>query len=88
MIALLRLTVFGLIFLTGLYFLLGIYIRSLRREKLEKDWAEEGSKGARDDYVEKGMAEFEPGLKRWLVVAVYVVPITVVLIMLYVTNFM
>ena len=90
MIALLRLSIFGFIALTVLYVCVSIYSRSVRREKLEKRWDAapgEGGPEARDAYIEKGMAEYQGGLRRKLIVLVYVVPITVVLVLLYLTNF-
>ena len=39
--ALIRLIFFGFIGLTIVYFLVSIYSRSVRREKLEKAWAED-----------------------------------------------
>ena len=46
MIAFARLAVIGLIAMTVMYFVLSIYSRSVRREKLEKEWdAEHGAGG-------------------------------------------
>lgn len=87
MIGLLRLAVFGFIALTVLYVLISIYSRSVRREKLENEWEAKGSVGAREDFVRDGMAEYESSLRKKLILLVYVVPIVVALVMLYVTNF-
>lgn len=87
MIALLRLVVFGLIVLTVIYWALLIYARSLRRERLEKEY-DAGSldgdvKTHRDDYIAQGMAAYEHGLKRKLLWLVYIVPIGIVLILVW-----
>jgi hypothetical protein len=91
MIAFVRLAVFGLIFLTAAYFLVSIYSRSVRREKLEKRWdAEHGPGGdmaARDAYIEDGMRAYEKGLRKKLIVLVYVVPIVAVGVLIYLINF-
>ncbi|MBD3680050.1 MAG: hypothetical protein HUJ27_16820 [Rhodobacteraceae bacterium] len=88
MIGPVRLAVLGLLFLTVLYFLLSIYSRSLARERLEKEWEEDGCPGDRDAYVDRGMAEYETSLRRKLLLLVYVVPIVGFFVLLYVTNFM
>ena len=58
MIAFLRLAVFGILGLSAVYLALWIYARSVRREKLEKDWAVDhpdgGDPDAREAYIETG----------------------------------
>lgn len=87
MIALLRLAVFGLIVLTLVYWLALVYARSVRRERLEKEY-DEGSidgdvRGRRDDYIAQGMNEYEHGLKRKLLWLVYILPIGTVLVLVW-----
>ncbi len=84
----LRMAVIGFVVLTVFYVLLSVYSRSVRREKLEKEWDEEVKTGDRDAYIEKGMAEYEGSLRRKLIVLVYVIPVLLVIGMLYVINFM
>ena len=90
MIAFLRLAIFGFIGLSAAYLLLSIYSRSVRREALEKEWdadhAEGGDPAARDAYIEAGMREYERGLRRKLILLVYVIPIVVVLATLFLVN--
>ena len=83
-----RMVVIGFVVLTVFYVLLSLYARSVRREKLEKEWDEEVKTGDRDAYIEKGMAEYEGSLRRKLIVLVYVIPVLLVIGMLYVINFM
>ncbi|AWB49844.1 hypothetical protein HYN69_16220 [Gemmobacter aquarius] len=87
MIGLLRLAVFGLIVLTLVYWLALVYARSVRRERLEKEY-DEGSidgdvRGGRDDYIAQGMDEYEHGLKRKLLWLVYILPIGTVLVLVW-----
>lgn len=87
MIALFRLLVVGLIVLTVIYWTVLVYARSVRRERLEKEY-DEGSldgdvRGQRDDYIEKGMADYEHGLKRKLLWLVYILPIGTVLVLVW-----
>jgi len=79
MIGFTRLFIFEAIAAALSYWLLLIYLRSLRREALEKAWdrGEVDSPLDRDPYIEAGMAAFEESWLRrmlWLVVLVpYVV---------------
>jgi hypothetical protein len=77
-----RLVIFGFIGLTIIYFLVSIYSRSVRREKLEKAWAEEhpgnGNLAERDAYVADGLARYDKGLRRKLILLVYIVPVALV----------
>lgn len=75
----LRLAFFMYVGLTILYFVTSIYSRSVRREKLEKEWdtdpAKEGLPPAdRSLFIESGMQAYEKGLKRQLLWLIYVVP--------------
>ena len=90
MIALLRLLVFGLIGLTAVYFLVSIYSRSVRREKLEDRWdadhPEGGDPVARDAYIEAGMREYETGLRKKLIWLVYIIPMCALVVTIYLVN--
>jgi len=85
-----RLIVLGFIGLSVLYFAISIYSRSIRREKLEKAWDANPPKGgdmaARDTYISDGMAEYESGFRKKLIVLVYVIPPLFVAVILYLTN--
>lgn len=85
--ALFRLLFFGLIFLTILYFALSWYFRSERRRRMERDWEEAGRPGNREAYIEAGMKQYEQSLRRKLVWLVYVVPLTTIVVIVYVTNY-
>lgn len=87
MIAILRLAFFGFIGLTILYFLVGIYSRSVRREKLEKKFDAGGIEGDRDAYIEAGMQAYEGGLRRRLLWLVYIIPTAVVAVTVYFVNY-
>ena len=80
--AFVRLVVFGFIGLTIVYFLVSIYSRSVRREKLEKAWAEEhpgnSNLAERDAYVAEGLAAYDQGLRPKLILLVYIVPVVLV----------
>lgn len=86
-----RLTIVGLIVMTAAYFLISLYSRSVRREKLEKRWAAENpdatDMAAREAYVEQGMAEYHASLRPKLILLVYVIPVIVVAAIHIVTTY-
>ncbi|WP_300547880.1 hypothetical protein [Roseovarius sp.] len=88
MLALLRLVVFGFIVLTVIYVGISLYSRSVRRRKLLEDWQDTGRPGDKDTYIETGMAQYEHSLRRRLIWLVYIVPITVIALIIYTMNFM
>lgn len=87
MIAIIRLAVFGFIGLTIIFFLVSIYSRSVRREKLEKRFDAGGIEGDRDAYIEHGMIAYEKGLRRRLLWLVYIIPTVVVAVTVYFVNY-
>ncbi|MEP2027348.1 MAG: hypothetical protein ABJI96_01420 [Paracoccaceae bacterium] len=84
-----RLIVFGLIGMTAAYFMISIYSRSVRREKLENRWAEKNPDSedmtARAIYVQEGLAEYEAGFRPKLILLVYIVP-TVMVVMIHILT--
>jgi uncharacterized ion transporter superfamily protein YfcC len=87
---LLRLIVFGFIGLTVVYWLISVYSASVRREKLEKRWQEDHPEAddetARDTYIEDGMQKYRAGLRRRLILLVYIIPAALVVAVLVLTN--
>lgn len=87
----LRLGVFGFIGLTLVYVLVGIYARSLQREALERDWDsnpanEDALPSDRKTFVENGMGDYEKGLKKRLLLLIYVLPVVAVIATAYAIN--
>jgi len=76
--ALVRLIIFGFIGMTVVYFMISVYSRSVRREKLENRWAEANPESddmaAREDFVEHGLTEYAAGIRPKLILLVYIVP--------------
>ena len=83
-----RLSLFGFLFLAVIYLLVTVYSRSVRREKLENKWDNEIKEGDRDAYIDEGMRAYEGSLRKKLILLVFIVPVAVAVAMLYVTNFM
>lgn len=91
MIGLIRLAVVGFVLLTVVYVLVSIYSRSVRRERLEKDWdtdpANEGRlPDERTAFIEAGMQAYRHSLRRRLIVLVYVVPLVAAAVTAYLVN--
>jgi hypothetical protein len=77
--------------LTVIYFVTGIYSRSVRREKLEKEWdtdpAREGVPEAdRSAFIEDGMVHYDKGLKKRLLWLIYIIPTVGFLATIYFVN--
>jgi len=85
-----RLVLFGFLALSVVYLSISVYSRSVRREKLEKAWAEEhgGSQDmdARDAYVEAGIKAYNASFRPKLIGLVYVIPTLIVFAIIYLTN--
>ncbi len=87
----LRLAFFMYVGLTVIYFVTGIYSRSVRREKLEKEWdtdpAREGAlQEDRTAFIESGMKDYDKGLKKKLLWLIYILPTVGFLATIYVIN--
>ncbi len=83
----LRLLVFGFIAMALAYLLISTYSRSVRRERLEKEWDESGMEGDRAAFIADGMKAYENGLRRRLIGLVFVIPTVVIVVLIYFLNF-
>lgn len=81
-----RLVFFVLIGSMIAYFLLLIYARSIRREALEKRWAESDRQGSLDAYVKAGMARYEKGLRRRLLWLIFILPLVAISVIFFYSN--
>jgi hypothetical protein len=87
MFAMLRLMAIGFVVLTIIYICLSLYSRSVRRGKLAEWWEEEGKPGDLDSYIDRGLEEYDGSLRRKLILGVYVIPFTIMCVIIYLTNF-
>lgn len=83
-----RLFVMMFVVLTVIYVSLSLYSRSVRKDKLEEEWFQEGQHGDKDAFVKAGLEEYNNSLRRKLLLAVYVIPFSLVAIIIYVQNWM
>jgi hypothetical protein len=82
-----RLLIILFVALTIVYISLSLYSRSVRRAKLEAEWEEEGMTGDRDAFIKQGLAEYDGSLRRKLILGVYVVPLALIALIIYLVNF-
>lgn len=87
MLALGRLLVVGFLVLSVVYICLSLYSRAVRRDKLEREWDEEVQTGDREAFVKAGLRDYDGSLRRKLILGVYIVPLTVISVIIYLTNF-
>ena len=86
-----RLAFFMYVGLTIAYFLTSIYSRSVRREKLEKEWDTDPAREAqtqeeRRAFIEAGMVQYDKGLKKRLLWLIYIIPTVAFAATIYFVN--
>ena len=79
------------VLLTVVYLTVSAYSASVRREKLEKEWdtdpaREGGTEAERAAFIEGGMDRYRHGLRRRLILLVYVVPMVAFAVIIYSIN--
>lgn len=87
MVALARLVVAGFIILTVIFVSLSFYSRSVRRAKLRARWEAGPRKLDQETFVKRGLERYDGSIRRKLIWGVYVVPVVVVGLIIYFTNF-
>jgi|TARA_B110000879_G_C11040468_1_gene458633 hypothetical protein len=87
MAALARLMVVGFIVLSVIYVCLSLYSRAVRKGKLRAEWSEGPQEQSLDEFLDEGLAEYDTSLRRRLILGVYVIPVILVSVVIYLTNF-
>lgn len=87
MAALARLMVVGFIVLSVIYVCLSLYSRAVRKGKLRAEWNEGPQEQPVDEFLDEGLAEYDKSLRRKLILSVYVIPVILVSVVIYLTNF-
>lgn len=87
---LVRLVVVGFLVLGVVYLCISLYSRSVRREKLEEEWDENPPEDATPDmrasFIADGMAVYESGLRKKLILLVFVIPPLIVATIISIIN--
>lgn len=87
MFAFLRLSVLLLLGLTLVYGAVSLYSRERRRAKLKQRWADKGLTGDRRGFIQRGLKQYDHSLRRRLILLVYILPLSAILLVIYVVNF-
>ncbi|MGY3438289.1 MULTISPECIES: hypothetical protein [unclassified Marinovum] len=90
MLAFIKLSFIGFVVLTVVYICLSLYSRAVRRDKLEAEWDSEAMQGdddAKEAFVQTGLTDYDGSLRRKLILGVYIVPVTLIIAIVYFTNF-
>ncbi|MGB3243524.1 MAG: hypothetical protein WBB25_03245 [Sulfitobacter sp.] len=87
MFALARLVVIGFAVLTVIYICLSLYSRAVRKGKLRSKWTAGPQKVDRETFVQRGLKKYDGSIRRKLIWGVYIVPVVVVSVIIYLTNF-
>lgn len=81
-----RMLFLALVGLTVIYVLVSIYSRSVRRERLEEQFDAGDRSGNRDEFIRQGLAAYDKGLRRKLLLLIYIVPLTVMFVTAAIVN--
>ncbi|MAC79445.1 MAG: hypothetical protein CML66_15445 [Rhodobacteraceae bacterium] len=87
MIALMRMLIPLLIVLSIAYAVLSLRARARARDRLEQEWDEQGRTGDRDAFIEEGLEDYSGSFRRKMLLAIYVVPLLLIGLMVYLTNY-
>lgn len=87
MIGFIRLFVMLFVALTVVYVCLSFYSRAVRRGKLRDKWHEGKQLVDRDTFVQRGLERYDGSIRRKLILGVYIVPVVVIALIIYLTNF-
>lgn len=87
MLGFLRVMVVAFVVLTVIYISLSLYSRAVRRDKLERQWEEDGLEGDKRAFVQAGLKAYDGSLRRKLILGVYIVPIVIFGTIVYVVNY-
>ncbi|MBR9650114.1 hypothetical protein [Thalassovita aquimarina] len=87
MLALARLVVICFVVMTVVYVALSLWSRSVRKRKLAREWDEEIREGDRDAFIDDGLEAYSHSLRRRLILLVYIIPVIVIGLIVYLVNF-
>ncbi|MEP1962493.1 hypothetical protein [Tateyamaria sp.] len=85
--ALVRLLFIAFVLLSVIYLSLSLYSRARAKDRLEAEWDAGDFDISRDNYVTAGLTDYDGSLRRKLILGVYIVPMSLVCIIVYLVNF-
>lgn len=87
MIAFLRMLIPLLILLSIIYAVASIRARHKARERLEREWEDGGGTGDREGFIDEGLDDYSDSFRRKILLGIYVVPLLLIALMVYLTNY-
>jgi predicted permease len=92
MIGLIRLFAIAFLLLSVVFVYISLRQKNRCRKRLEAEFDAKAhpdtGEAERDAYIEAGLKDYEGSLRRKLIFGVYIVPLAIVAVMIYVINFM
>lgn len=82
-----RLIVVGFVVLTIIYVVVSIWSRMQRRRKLAREWDDEIRQGDREAFIREGLEDYEDSFRRKLIWLIYIVPVVLIAVIIYMMNF-
>lgn len=87
MLALVRLVIICFVLMTVIFVALSFWSRAVRKRKLAAEWDEEIREGDREAFIDEGLEAYSHSLRRKLILLVYIVPILLIGVIVYLVNF-
>lgn len=89
MLPMLRLFFVLMVVLTVIYVIVSIWSRRVRRRKLAERWdSKDVLTVDRETFIARGLQKYDRSFRRKLILLIYIIPLTLILLIVYVTNFM
>ncbi len=85
--AVIRLFFMAFLVLTVIYVGISVWSRLVRKAKLRRQWLEDGARGDREAFVRAGLEDYDGSLRRKLILGVYVIPMVLVAVIIYIVNY-
>ncbi|MEM8728278.1 MAG: hypothetical protein AAGF79_00045 [Pseudomonadota bacterium] len=87
MIAFLKMLIPLLILLSIVYIVASLRGRARAKARLKEDWDEAGHSGDREDFVDDGLDAYSSSFRRRVLLAIYIVPLLLIGLMVYLANY-
>ena len=82
-----RLLFIAFVVLSVIYLSLSLYSRARARDRLEGEWHDGEYDIPIESYVRAGLVTYDRSLRRKLILGVYIVPMSLVCLIIYLVNF-
>ncbi|MGV6848777.1 MAG: hypothetical protein ACWA5A_10400 [Marinibacterium sp.] len=87
MIAFLRMLIPLMIVLTIVYVGISIYSRARRKARLAQEWDHGPKDVDREAFIDTGLEHYSQSFRRRLILLVYILPLVLIAVMVYLTNY-